>query len=102
MGCGGIERASSFIVFRFDDLLFITCSVLITLLNSLSVISAHICTSSRRYEAMFLVLLDARYRCSYVTDRLSHEVTNSIILRRSAQICYAGQDVSWRESFQSA
>lgn len=55
MGCGGIERPSSFIVFRFDDLLFINCSVPITLLNSLSVISADICISSCRYESMFLV-----------------------------------------------
>ena len=60
MGCGGIERPSSFIVFRFDDLLFINCSVLITLLNSRSVIYDDIRNSSWKYEAMFLVQKDAQ------------------------------------------
>jgi hypothetical protein len=31
MGCGGTEWPSRFIVFRFDDLLFIPFSVIITL-----------------------------------------------------------------------
>lgn len=31
MGCGGTEWSSGFVVFRFDDLLFIPFSIIITL-----------------------------------------------------------------------